>query len=264
MPPARPPPAWPLPPLAGPAARSRGRPVSAARRPAGRARCARRSRSSSLGFLVVWLIKPIGNPCPDLERLPQGSTASSSPSFAPPGTRTCTYTAAGGTKATSKYVPWLDWIVLLLLAAGVGRRGAVAALSPARARGRRARTAPPRRRAPEPRARTRAARASARPRASAPLGRARRGRARAGAPRARRAQPLSSRAGPGGYVAQGTSTECSSGASRATTYSAASLLGRVLEQVRLARRDVDHVAGLEAQRVLEVLAPAHVQPPESM
>ena len=82
-----------------------------------------------LGFLVVWLIKPIGNPCPDLERLPQGSSAASSPSFAPPGTRTCTYTAAGGTKATSKYVPWLDWIVLLLLAAVAG--GAVAALSPA-------------------------------------------------------------------------------------------------------------------------------------
>jgi len=69
-----------------------------------------------LGFLVVWLIKPIGNPCPDLGRLPQGSSASSSPSFGPPGTRTCTYTAAGGTEATSKYVPWLDWILLSLLA----------------------------------------------------------------------------------------------------------------------------------------------------
>ena len=82
-----------------------------------------------VGFLVVWLVKPIGNPCPDLERLPQGSTASSSPSFSPPGSRTCTYTAAGGTQATSKYVPWLDWIVLLLLAAVVA--GAVRALSPA-------------------------------------------------------------------------------------------------------------------------------------
>ncbi len=83
-----------------------------------------------LGFLAVWLIKPIGEPCPDLERLPPGSTASSSPSFVPPGARTCTYTAAGGTEATSKYVPWLDWIVLLLLAALAG--GAVAIASPAR------------------------------------------------------------------------------------------------------------------------------------
>lgn len=69
------------------------------------------------GFLVVWLIKPIGNPCPDLDRLPQGSSATSSPSFSPPGARTCTYTAAGGIRAESKYLPWLDWIVLLLLAA---------------------------------------------------------------------------------------------------------------------------------------------------
>ncbi len=80
------------------------------------------------GFLVVWLVKPIGNPCPDLARLPPGSTASSTPSFAPPGSRTCTYSAAG-TQATAKYVPWLDWIVLLLLAAVAG--GAVRAFSPA-------------------------------------------------------------------------------------------------------------------------------------
>ena len=81
------------------------------------------------GALSVWLIKPIGNPCPDLSRLPQGSSAKSSPSFSPPGSRTCTYTAAGGIQATSKYMPWLDWIVLLLLA-GVAA-GAVRALVPA-------------------------------------------------------------------------------------------------------------------------------------
>jgi len=77
------------------------------------------------GFLVVWLVKPIVDPCPELDRLPQGSTASSSPSFAPPGTRTCTYTAAGGTQARATRVPWLDWIVLMLLAALVA--GAVRA-----------------------------------------------------------------------------------------------------------------------------------------
>jgi hypothetical protein len=80
------------------------------------------------GFLVVWLVKPIGNPCPDLDRLPQGSSASSSPSFSPPGARTCTYTAAGGIRAESKYMPWLDWIVLLLLAAVAA--AAVRVLSP--------------------------------------------------------------------------------------------------------------------------------------
>ena len=72
------------------------------------------------GLLAVWLVKPIGDPCPDLDRLPQGSSATSSPSFSPPLTRTCTYTAAGGVQATSRYVPWLDWIVLVLLAAVLG------------------------------------------------------------------------------------------------------------------------------------------------
>jgi len=81
------------------------------------------------GALVVWLVKPIGEPCPDLERLPAGSTARSSPSLTPPGTRTCTYTAAGGTEARSSYVPWLDWIVLVLLAALVA--GGIRVVSPA-------------------------------------------------------------------------------------------------------------------------------------
>ncbi len=94
-----------------------------------------------VGFLFVWLVKPLGNPCPDLASLPQGSTASSSPSLAPPGSRTCTYTATAGIKATAKYVPWLDWIVLLLVAAAVA--GVVRMLSPAgRTRGPGARREP--------------------------------------------------------------------------------------------------------------------------
>ena len=80
------------------------------------------------GLLVVWLVKPIGDPCPDLGRLPPGSSASSAPSFAPPLTRTCTYTVTGGTQAHARYVPWLDWIVLLLVAALAA--GAVRLASP--------------------------------------------------------------------------------------------------------------------------------------
>jgi len=108
------------------------------------------------GFLVVWLVKPIGDPCPELDRLPQGSTASSSPSFAPPGARTCTYTAAGGTQARATRVPWLDWIVLVLLAALVA--GAVRAASPA-GRGPQQERAPRPPRVPRPRRAPRPARA---------------------------------------------------------------------------------------------------------
>jgi hypothetical protein len=89
-----------------------------------------------VGFLVVWLIRPIGNPCPDRGVLPQGSSTSSSPSLAPPGTRTCTYMTPDGTKATVHYVPWLDWFVLALLAglvAVVVQRAAGVAPRPARA-----------------------------------------------------------------------------------------------------------------------------------
>jgi hypothetical protein len=94
-----------------------------------------------VGVLVVWLIQPIGDPCPDLSRLPQGSTAHSSPSLSPPGTRTCTYTAAGGTQARARYVPWLDWIVLALLAALAA--AAVSLASPATRRARTQRPARP-------------------------------------------------------------------------------------------------------------------------
>ncbi|MDX6718570.1 MAG: hypothetical protein QOJ63_824 [Solirubrobacteraceae bacterium] len=109
-----------------------------------------------VGALAVWLVKPIGNPCPDLSRLPQGSTAHSAPSFSPPGTRTCTYTAAGGTRAQARYVPWLDWIVLALLAALVAAAVSLASPDPRRARTQRPprpeRDGRPSRPAPAPRA----------------------------------------------------------------------------------------------------------------
>jgi len=75
-----------------------------------------------LGAFGVWLVKPIGDACPDVGRLPAGSQSSSSPSFAPPLTRTCTYTTADGTQAHKRYVPVVDWLVLAVVAgvAGVG------------------------------------------------------------------------------------------------------------------------------------------------
>ena len=75
-----------------------------------------------LGVLGVWLIKPIGDACPDLGRLPAGSQSASSPSFAPPLTRTCTYTTADGTEAHQRYVPIVDWLIVAVVAgvAGLG------------------------------------------------------------------------------------------------------------------------------------------------
>jgi hypothetical protein len=69
-----------------------------------------------VGALGVWLIRPIGNACPDIGKLPAGSRSSSAPSFVPPLTRTCTYTTAGGIEAHRRYLPIVDWIVLAVLA----------------------------------------------------------------------------------------------------------------------------------------------------
>jgi len=73
-----------------------------------------------VGVLGVWLIKPIGDACPDVGRLPAGSKSSSSPSFAPPLTRSCTYTTADGTQAHKRYVPIVDWLILAVVAGVVG------------------------------------------------------------------------------------------------------------------------------------------------
>jgi hypothetical protein len=94
-----------------------------------------------LGMLVVWLIRPIGNPCPDVDKLPTGSTGSSAPSFAPPLTRMCTYSTPEGTKAHKRYVPVVDVLVLAVLAGAVG--GAVGLLGPGRRRARPERRAGP-------------------------------------------------------------------------------------------------------------------------
>ena len=84
-----------------------------------------------IGLLFVWLIRPIGNACPDVDKLPSGSSASSAPSFAPPLTRTCTYSTLDGTKARKRYVPVLDLVVLLVAAAVVG--GGIGLAGPGRA-----------------------------------------------------------------------------------------------------------------------------------
>ena len=81
-----------------------------------------------VGVLAVWLVRPIGNACPEVDRLPPGSSGSSAPSFAPPFTRTCTYRTPEGTEARKRYVPVVDWIALAVLAGLAG--GAVALLGP--------------------------------------------------------------------------------------------------------------------------------------
>lgn len=73
-----------------------------------------------LGVLVVWLIRPIGSSCPDVDKLPAGSTGSSAPSFAPPLTRTCTYETPDGTQARKRYVPVVDWLLLAVIAGIAG------------------------------------------------------------------------------------------------------------------------------------------------
>ncbi len=79
-----------------------------------------------IGLLFIWLIRPIGSACSDLDKLPSGSEGSSAPSFAPPLTRTCTYTTPEGTKARKRYVPVLDVLGLLIVAGVAG--GAIALL----------------------------------------------------------------------------------------------------------------------------------------
>jgi hypothetical protein len=87
----------------------------------------------AIGLLFVWLIRPIGNACPDVGKLPSGSKGASSPSFAPPLTRTCTYTTPDATKARKRYVPVLDVLALLVAAGLIG--AAISAAGPgARAR----------------------------------------------------------------------------------------------------------------------------------
>lgn len=87
-----------------------------------------------IGLLFIWLIRPIGNPCPDVDKLPSGSDGSSAPSFAPPLTRTCTYTTPDGTQARRRYVPVPDLAALLLVAGIVG--AAIGLAGPGRGAGR--------------------------------------------------------------------------------------------------------------------------------
>jgi hypothetical protein len=131
-----------------------------------------------VGVLGVWLITPIGDACPDVGRLPAGTTSGSSPSFAPPLTRTCTYTTSEGTEAHKRYVPIVDWLIVAVVAGvvgagfgllGPGAPGAENAPKPARA--------PKPQRSPEPARAPKSARTRARsrkpqqaPRAAPPPG----------------------------------------------------------------------------------------------
>lgn len=83
-----------------------------------------------IGLLFVWLVRPIGNPCPDVGKLPGGSQASSATSFAPPLTRTCTYSTPDGTQARRRYVPVVDLLALLVVAGLAG--GAIGLAGPGR------------------------------------------------------------------------------------------------------------------------------------
>jgi hypothetical protein len=83
-----------------------------------------------IGLLFVWLIRPVGNPCPDVDKLPSGSHGASAPSFAPPLTRTCTYSTPDGTQARRRYVPLVDLLALLVVASVAG--GAIGLAGPGR------------------------------------------------------------------------------------------------------------------------------------
>lgn len=96
----------------------------------------------AIGLLFVWLLRPIGDACPDVDKLPSGSSGESAPSFAPPLTRTCTYSTPEGAQARTRYVPVLDLVVVALVA-GVGG-AAIGLAGPGRRR-----PLPPR--APKPR-----------------------------------------------------------------------------------------------------------------
>ncbi len=97
-----------------------------------------------LGALIVWLIAPIGNACPDVGLLPAGSSSASAPSFSPPLTRTCTYTTTDGTMARKRYVPIVDWLVLAVIAGVVGAGITLLGPRPAGPTGGRPRPRPPR------------------------------------------------------------------------------------------------------------------------
>lgn len=77
-----------------------------------------------VGALLVWLgVMPVLSGldvCLDFAAQPEGSSSSSGPSLSPPGTIVCEYRAPSGDVTRETYVPWFEWLVLAIVAAGIG------------------------------------------------------------------------------------------------------------------------------------------------
>lgn len=76
-----------------------------------------------VGFALVWAgFSPLNDDpfqfCPDAPQA-EGSSIRTEPALWPPGTTRCDYGSS-----SRIYVPWRDWLVLALLAAGVGAAAA--------------------------------------------------------------------------------------------------------------------------------------------
>ena len=83
-----------------------------------------------LGFAFIWAgLVPHGDPlgfCPGAPQT-EGSSIGVEPALWPPGTTRCEYETAAG-RSSRAYVPWDEWIALILVAAAVGIAASALAL----------------------------------------------------------------------------------------------------------------------------------------